>query len=189
MSSTSTRSSRRWRRASATSPTHRRARTARRPAEKGYLHCGPVGAGHFVKMVHNGIEYGMMQAYAEGFDILRKPTSNEAAGRQRYELNIADIAEVWRRGSVVSSWLLDFTAMALAEDPTLSRYSRLCRGSGEGRWTVMLRSRRPSGGGLRRRCIARFRSRKSASFAEKCSRRCEQVRRAHRTAEAGRCSH
>src|SRR6202049_1298507 len=82
-------------------------------AENGYIHCGPSGSGHFVKMVHNGIEYGMMQAYAEGFDIFKNATSNELPEDIRYELNLPDIAEVWRRGSVVSSWLLDLTAMAL----------------------------------------------------------------------------
>src|ERR1700687_4575414 len=89
-------------------------------AEDGYIHAGPSGAGHFVKMVHNGIEYGLMQAYAEGFDIFRNATSKEVPPEHRYDLNLADIAEVWRRGSVVSSWLLDLTAIALAENPTLS---------------------------------------------------------------------
>ena len=98
-------------------------------AEEGYLHCGPAGAGHFVKMVHNGIEYGLMQAYAEGFDILR---SARGSGLDyHYELNLPDIAEVWRRGSVVGSWLLDLTAMALAEKPGAVRVLR--RGPGFGR--------------------------------------------------------
>ncbi len=92
-------------------------------AENGYIHCGPSGAGHFVKMVHNGIEYGLMQAYAEGFDIFQNANSKELAEDYRYDLNLPDIAEVWRRGSVVSSWLLDLTAMALVENPTLSEYS------------------------------------------------------------------
>ena len=92
-------------------------------AEDGYLHCGPSGAGHFVKMVHNGIEYGMMQAYAEGFDIFKNATSSELPEDIRYDLNLPDIAEVWRRGSVVSSWLLDLTAIALAKNPTLSEYT------------------------------------------------------------------
>ncbi len=92
-------------------------------AEDGYIYCGPSGAGHFVKMVHNGIEYGIMQAYAEGFDVFRNASSKELPEDNRYDLNLADIAEVWRRGSVVSSWLLDLTAMALAENPTLSEYS------------------------------------------------------------------
>src|SRR6202140_3787995 len=92
-------------------------------AEDGYIHCGPNGAGHFVKMVHNGIEYGLMQAYAEGFDIFKNATSKDLPEDERYDLNLADIAEVWRRGSVVSSWLLDLTAMALLEHPTLSEYT------------------------------------------------------------------
>ena len=105
-------------------------------AEEGYIHCGPSGAGHFVKMVHNGIEYGLMQAYAEGFDIFRNATSKELPEEHRYDLNLADIAEVWRRGSVVSSWLLDLTAMALAENPTLAEYTGFVQDSGEGRWTI-----------------------------------------------------
>jgi 6-phosphogluconate dehydrogenase len=105
-------------------------------AEDGYIHSGPSGAGHFVKMVHNGIEYGLMQAYAEGFDIFRNATSQEVPEEHRYDLNLADIAEVWRRGSVVSSWLLDLTAMALAENPTLSGYTGFVQDSGEGRWTI-----------------------------------------------------
>jgi 6-phosphogluconate dehydrogenase len=105
-------------------------------AEEGYLHCGPVGSGHFVKMVHNGIEYGLMQAYAEGFDIFRNATSQSLPEAHRYDLDLADIAEVWRRGSVVSSWLLDLTASALAENPDLSEYTGFVQDSGEGRWTV-----------------------------------------------------
>jgi 6-phosphogluconate dehydrogenase len=101
-------------------------------AEEGYLHCGPSGAGHFVKMVHNGIEYGLMQAYAEGFDIFRNANSNELPEEHRYDFNNADIAEVWRRGSVVGSWLLDLTAMALLENPTLSNYTGLGRGAMDG---------------------------------------------------------
>jgi 6-phosphogluconate dehydrogenase len=116
-------------------------RTPRREArdprvERGYLHCGPSGAGHFVKMVHNGIEYGLMQAYAEGFEILRKVSSETIPAERRYDLDLADIAEVWRRGSVVSSWLLDLTSSALAEDPALSKYSGFVEDSGEGRWTI-----------------------------------------------------
>jgi 6-phosphogluconate dehydrogenase len=106
-------------------------------AENGYLHCGGVGAGHFVKMVHNGIEYGLMQAYAEGFDIFRNATSQSLPEGHRYDLDLADIAEVWRRGSVVSSWLLDLTASALAENPDLSEYTGIVQDSGEGRWTVI----------------------------------------------------
>ena len=112
-------------------------REARDPrVERGYLHCGPSGSGHFVKMVHNGIEYGLMQAYAEGFEILRKVSSEAIPAERRYDLDLADIAEVWRRGSVVSSWLLDLTSSALAEDPAVSKYSGFVEDSGEGRWTI-----------------------------------------------------
>lgn len=104
--------------------------------ERGYLYCGPAGSGRFVKMVHNGIEYGIMQAYAEGFEIMQKATSKEVPEERRYNLDLADIAEVWRRGSVISSWLLDLTALSLAEDPVLSKYSGVVEDSGEGRWTV-----------------------------------------------------
>ena len=100
--------------------------------EQGYLYCGPAGAGHFVKMVHNGIEYGLMQAYAEGFDILRNVNSPAVPENRRYKLDLADIAEVWRRGSVVASWLLDLTAIALAEDADLKRVLRPRRGFGRG---------------------------------------------------------
>ena len=105
-------------------------------AEAGYIHAGPVGAGHFVKMVHNGIEYGLMQAYAEGFDILRHKDSEVLAPDERYDLDLADIAEVWRRGSVISSWLLDLTAQALARDVKLDAYTGSVDDSGEGRWTI-----------------------------------------------------
>jgi len=111
-------------------------RDGRRPSvEKGYVHCGPAGAGRFVKMVHNGIEYGLMQAYAEGFEILEKATGQAGEG-EKYDFDLADIAEVWRRGSVIGSWLLDLTAIALAEDPKLASYSGYVDDSGEGRWTV-----------------------------------------------------
>lgn len=105
-------------------------------AENGYIHAGPAGSGHFVKMVHNGIEYGLMQAYAEGFDILKGKASEKLPEDQRFDLNLADIAEVWRRGSVISSWLLDLTAMALANDGKLEQFSGHVADSGEGRWTV-----------------------------------------------------
>jgi hypothetical protein len=105
-------------------------------SEDGYIHCGPSGSGHFVKMVHNGIEYGIMQAYAEGFDIFKNATSKDLPEDIRYDLNLPDIAEVWRRGSVISSWLLDLTAMALIENPTLAEYSGFVQDSGEGRWTI-----------------------------------------------------
>jgi hypothetical protein len=105
-------------------------------AERGYIHAGPSGAGHFVKMVHNGIEYGMMQAYAEGFDILRNKDSKDLPEDERFVLDMPDISEVWRRGSVISSWLLDLSASALAKDPELARFSGYVQDSGEGRWTV-----------------------------------------------------
>ena len=105
-------------------------------AEEGYLHCGPAGSGHFVKMVHNGIEYGMMQAFAEGFDVMKSKNSLVLQEDQRFDLNMADIAEVWRRGSVVSSWLLDLTADALAKNESLSEFSGEVADSGEGRWTI-----------------------------------------------------
>jgi len=137
-------------------------------AEEGYLHCGPAGAGHFVKMVHNGIEYGLMQAYAEGFDILRNAVSQDLPEEYRYNFNVADVAEVWRRGSVVSSWLLDLTAMALAEDPTLSNYTGVVQDSGEGRWTIMaaIEEAVPADV-LSASLYARFRSRQAHTFAEK----------------------
>jgi len=104
--------------------------------EKGYIHAGPTGAGHFVKMVHNGIEYGIMQAYAEGFDILRGRAHPDLPKDEQFDLNLADIAEVWRRGSVISSWLLDLTAIALADDDKLAKFEGVVQDSGEGRWTV-----------------------------------------------------
>jgi 6-phosphogluconate dehydrogenase len=136
--------------------------------EEGYLHCGAPGAGHFVKMVHNGIEYGLMQAYAEGFDILRNAGSKELPEDCRYELNLADIAEVWRRGSVVGSWLLDLTAMALLENPTLSNYTGFVQDSGEGRWTIMAAIEEAVPADVLSAALyARFRSRQEHTFAEK----------------------
>jgi 6-phosphogluconate dehydrogenase len=137
-------------------------------AEEGYIHCGPSGSGHFVKMVHNGIEYGLMQAYAEGFDIFRNATSKDLPEDIRYDLNLPDIAEVWRRGSVVSSWLLDLTAMALAENPTLSEYEGYVQDSGEGRWTIQaaLEEAVPADV-LTAALYVRFRSRQQHTFAEK----------------------
>ena len=136
--------------------------------EDGYLYCGPSGAGHFVKMVHNGIEYGLMQAYAEGFDIFRNAKSDQLPENIRYDLNLADIAEVWRRGSVVSSWLLDLTAMALIEDPELKSYSGFVQDSGEGRWTIQaaLEEAVPAEV-LSAALYTRFRSRQEHTFAEK----------------------
>jgi 6-phosphogluconate dehydrogenase len=137
-------------------------------AESGYIHCGPSGAGHFVKMVHNGIEYGIMQAYAEGFDIFKNATSKDLPEDIRYDLNLPDIAEVWRRGSVISSWLLDLTAMALVENPTLSEYSGFVQDSGEGRWTIQaaLEEAVPAEV-LTAALYTRFRSRQEHTFAEK----------------------
>jgi 6-phosphogluconate dehydrogenase len=137
-------------------------------AEDGYIYCGPSGAGHFVKMVHNGIEYGMMQAYAEGFDIFKNAVSQELPEEHRYDLNLADIAEVWRRGSVVSSWLLDLTAMALAESPTLAEYNGFVQDSGEGRWTIQaaIEEAVPVDV-LSAALFVRFRSRQEHTFAEK----------------------
>ena len=137
-------------------------------AEEGYLYCGPAGAGHFVKMVHNGIEYGLMQAYAEGFDIFRNATSNELPPDHRYDLNTGDIAEVWRRGSVVGSWLLDLTAMALLENPDLSRYTGSVQDSGEGRWTIMTAIEEAVPADVLSAALyTRFRSRQEHTFAEK----------------------
>ncbi|OGP84761.1 MAG: 6-phosphogluconate dehydrogenase (decarboxylating) [Deltaproteobacteria bacterium RBG_13_65_10] len=137
-------------------------------AEEGYLHCGPSGAGHFVKMIHNGIEYGLMQAYAEGFDILRGARSEDLPEEIRYNLNLADIAELWRRGSVVQSWLLDLTAMALAEDPSLEGYTGHVADSGEGRWTILAAIEESvSADVLSASLFARFRSRRKHTFGEK----------------------
>jgi len=137
-------------------------------AERGYVHCGPVGAGHFAKMIHNGIEYGLMQAYAEGFDILRHATAAEQPEAQRYDFNLADIAEVWRRGSVVRSWLLDLIAMALAEDEKLSAYSGVVEDSGEGRWTIMAAIEEAVPADVLSAALyARFRSRDDLRFANK----------------------
>jgi 6-phosphogluconate dehydrogenase len=137
-------------------------------AEAGYIHAGPSGAGHFVKMVHNGIEYGLMQAYAEGFDILRHADSEDLPEAQRFQLNIGDIAEVWRRGSVVSSWLLDLTAGALAQDERLEDFSGFVADSGEGRWTLnaAIEESVPANV-LSAALYARFRSREEASYADK----------------------
>ncbi|PZQ61755.1 MAG: decarboxylating 6-phosphogluconate dehydrogenase [Sphingomonas taxi] len=137
-------------------------------AEHGYIHAGPAGAGHFVKMVHNGIEYGLMQAYAEGFDVLKGKSSDKLPEEQRYDLNLADIAEVWRRGSVISSWLLDLTALALAEDGMLERYSGNVADSGEGRWTIeaAMEEAVPAHV-LTTALFARYRSRVEHTFGEK----------------------
>ena len=150
-------------------------------AEAGYLHCGPPGAGHFVKMVHNGIEYGLMAAYAEGLNVLKH--ANAGAGEReadaettplrdpkyyRYDLDIPEIAEVWRRGSVVASWLLDLTAAATFEDPELAAFGGRVSDSGEGRWTVLAAVDERAGaravGGV---VSTRFESRDEAEFANK----------------------
>ncbi len=136
--------------------------------ERGYLHAGPTGAGHFVKMIHNGIEYGMMQAFAEGFDILRNANVESLPQDERFDFDLADIAEVWRRGSVVSSWLLDLTATALAADPVLEGFSGFVEDSGEGRWTINAAiDEAVPATVLTAALYARFRSRQSASFADK----------------------
>jgi 6-phosphogluconate dehydrogenase len=136
--------------------------------EDGYLYCGPSGAGHFVKMVHNGIEYGLMQAYAEGFDIFHNANSKDLAEELRYDLNVADIAEVWRRGSVISSWLLDLTAMALLEDRDLANYSGFVQDSGEGRWTIQAAIEEAVPAEVLSAALyTRFRSRQEHTFAEK----------------------
>ncbi len=137
-------------------------------AERGYIHAGPSGAGHFVKMVHNGIEYGLMQAYAEGFDILSNKDSKDLPEDERFTLNMLDIAEVWRRGSVISSWLLDLGAAALAKDPQLKDFSGFVQDSGEGRWTVeaAIEEAVPADV-LSTALYARFRSREEHTFGER----------------------
>jgi len=145
-----------------------RGRDGKSTAEQGYLHCGPSGSGHFVKMIHNGIEYGLMQAYAEGFDIFRNASSEQLPEEYRYDLNVADIAELWRRGSVVSSWLLDLTSIALTEDPKLESYEGFVQDSGEGRWTVQAAvDEAVPADVLTAALYTRFRSRQQHTFAEK----------------------
>ena len=147
-----------------TTPTRKKVTSA----DHGYLHCGPSGAGHFVKMVHNGIEYGLMQAYGEGFDVLRNASSAALAPEYRYELQLGEIAEVWRRGSVVASWLLDLTAMAFNEDPQLAKYKGYVADSGEGRWTVQAAIEEAVPADVLSAALyARFRSRQEHTFAEK----------------------
>ena len=136
--------------------------------EQGYLYAGPVGSGHFVKMIHNGIEYGMMQAIAEGFDILRSRATAKVPEAEKFQLDMADIAEVWRRGSVVSSWLLDLTATALADDGHLERFSGSVEVSGEGRWTLEAAvDEAVPAEVLAAALFTRFRSRQEHTFAEK----------------------
>jgi 6-phosphogluconate dehydrogenase len=137
-------------------------------AEQGYLYCGASGAGHFVKMIHNGIEYGLMQGYAEGFDIMRGANSDNLPAGLSYDLNLADIAELWRRGSVISSWLLDLTSIALASDGKLDAYSGHVEDSGEGRWTIQAALEEGvSAEVLSTALYTRFRSRQEHTFAEK----------------------
>ncbi len=137
-------------------------------AERGYIHAGPAGAGHFVKMVHNGIEYGMMQAFAEGFDIMANKTSSRLPEDERFDLNLTDIAEVWRRGSVVSSWLLDLTAQALAKDGKLDGFSGQVADSGEGQWTIEAAMEEAVPAHVLTAALyARYRSRTGNTFGEK----------------------
>ena len=137
-------------------------------AHEGFLYCGPAGAGHFVKMIHNGIEYGLMQSYAEGFDIMRNATSSALPVNHRYDLKLAEIAEVWRRGSVVSSWLLDLAALALIADPQLEQFVGTVADSGEGRWTVeAAMDEDVPADVLTTALYIRFRSRRDHTFAEK----------------------
>ena len=159
---------RRWRRASARLTRRPAAKAAIRASSNGYMHAGPAGAGHFVKMVHNGIEYGLMQAYAEGFDILRGATGRELPDDERFDIDLTDVAEVWRRGSVVSSWLLDLTAIALAKSPDLDEFTGAVDDSGEGRWTVdaAIEEAVPAPV-ITAALFTRFRSRVDHSFGEK----------------------
>jgi len=137
-------------------------------AEHGYIHAGPNGAGHFVKMVHNGIEYGLMQAYAEGFDILKNAGNKTLPEDGRFDLDLADVAEVWRRGSVISSWLLDLTASALAADAKLDCFEGVVEDSGEGRWTIMAAIEEAVPADVLSAALyTRFRSRQNHTFAEK----------------------
>ncbi len=148
-------------------------RTPGRPAgkgtaEDGYLHCGPAGAGHFVKMIHNGIEYGLMQAYAEGFDILKCAAKDEVPADHRYQFDVPEIAELWRRGSVVGSWLLDLTAAALVSDRELAGFTGFVQDSGEGRWTVAAAIEESVPADVLTAALyTRFRSRQEHTFAEK----------------------
>jgi len=137
-------------------------------AEKGYILAGPNGAGHFVKMVHNGIEYGLMQAFAEGFDIFKNANTEELPAEHRYNLDLAEISEVWRRGSVVASWLLDLLAISLVEDADLGEFTGFVQDSGEGRWTVLaaIEEAVPADV-LTSSLYTRFRSRQDHTFGEK----------------------
>jgi 6-phosphogluconate dehydrogenase len=151
---------------SITKTPHRENRDSR--VENGYMHAGPPGAGHFVKMIHNGIEYGLMQAYAEGFDVLRMKNSEKLPEDERFTIDVADVAEVWRRGSVISSWLLDLTSISLAQSPDLKEFTGDVDDSGEGRWTINAAIEEavpvPT---LSAALYARFRSRVDHTFGEK----------------------
>ena len=137
-------------------------------AERGYIHAGPAGSGHFVKMVHNGIEYGLMQAYAEGFDILKGRGTDKVMEEERFELNLPDIAEVWRRGSVISSWLLDLCAEGLAQDGELSHFKGKVADSGEGHWTINAAMEEAvSCNVLTAALFARYRSRVDTTYGDK----------------------
>jgi 6-phosphogluconate dehydrogenase len=138
------------------------------PAEQGYLHTGPAGSGHFVKMVHNGIEYGIMAAFAEGFDVLKTKNSDKLPEDERFDLYLPDIAEVWRRGSVISSWLLDLAADALQENHDLTQYSGQVADSGEGHWTIeaAMEEAVPAYV-LSAALFARYRSRSDNTFGDK----------------------
>lgn len=148
-------------------PTPGRDGTDPRP-EKGYVHCGPAGSGHFAKMVHNGIEYGLMQAYAEGFDILKNAHSPARDAALNYDFDVAALAEVWRRGSVIRSWLLDLNANALTADPTLDNYEGYVSDSGEARWTIEAAIEQsvpvPT---ISAALFTRFQSRRQQSYADK----------------------
>jgi 6-phosphogluconate dehydrogenase len=137
-------------------------------AAQGYIYCGPTGSGHFVKMIHNGIEYGLMQAYAEGFDILHKASSEDLPQQYRYRLNLADIAEVWRHGSVINSWLLDLIALALHDDSELEAFSGYVEDSGEGRWSLVAAIEEAVPAAVLSAALyARFRSRETNTYADR----------------------
>jgi 6-phosphogluconate dehydrogenase len=143
-------------------------RQATTTAEEGYLHCGPAGAGHFVKMVHNAIEYGLMQAFAEGFDLLRSAAADAVPEERRYRIDVAEVAEVWRRGSVVSSWLLDIAAAALSGDPELAGFDGRVADSGEGRWAAAAAIEQGVPAQVLSAALhARFRSRLPGTFGER----------------------
>ncbi|MDL5052339.1 hypothetical protein QQ056_01990 [Oscillatoria laete-virens NRMC-F 0139] len=137
-------------------------------APAGYLHCGPAGAGHYVKMIHNGIEYGLMEAYAEGFEIMKSAKTCAEKPEHRYDLDVAAISELWRRGSVIPSWLLDLAVIELSKDPSLSGFSGKVNDSGEGRWTVNAAVEQAVAADVLTTALyKRFRSRQENTFAEK----------------------